>query len=137
LPDNTRETLALSEIGGGRFQLGMTANLEGVYRLRLVANGVTQRGIPFTREHLLSATAILGGDNPLPTAGPHTKGHDQNLCRLIDCLLGPKSLGTFLTQHGIDTNSVRSCVDFWCKASLAGPTPQELAEREGTSNPGG
>ena len=134
LPDNTRITLALSETDPGRFQASTIATVAGVYRIRVVASGLTMRGVPFTREQLLSAMAILGGDNPLPTSEP-TKANDEELCRLIECLLGPKSLGGFLTQHGIDSNAVSHCFETWCKARLAGPTARELAEREGTDKP--
>ncbi len=132
LPDTTQVTLALTEGEPGRFQVSTTAVMAGVYRIRVVAFGVTMRGVPFTREQLLSATAILGGDNPGPTSGPSTRAHDEELCRLIECLLGPNSLGRFLSQHNVDPKAVWSCVEVWCKARLAGPTAQELAEREGT-----
>jgi len=133
LPDKSQVTLTLPETAPGRFQVSTTAVIAGVYRIHVVASGVTMRGVPFTREHLLSATAILGGDNPPPTSGPSTKGTDEALCRLIECLLGPKALGGFLAQHHIDPKAVQSCVQSWCKARLAGPTAQELAEREGTA----
>ncbi len=132
LPDNTRVSLALTEADPGRFQVSTTAILPGVHRIRVVASGVTMRGVPFTREQLLSATAILGGDNPLPTSGPSTKAHDEELCKLIHCLLGPNSFGRLLAQHEVDPKAVLSCVETWCKSRLAGPTAQELAEREGT-----
>jgi hypothetical protein len=133
LPDNTRQTLALSEGAPGRFQVSTTTVLAGVYRVRVVASGVTMRGTPFTREQLLSATAILGGDNPLPTSGPSTKAQDEDLCKLLHCLLGPNSLGRLLAQHEVDPKAVLSCIETWCKARLAGPTAKELAEREGTA----
>jgi hypothetical protein len=104
LPDNTRVTLAISEADPGRFQVSTPAILPGVYRIRVVASGVTMRGVPFTREQLLSATAILGGDNPLPTSAPSTKAHDEDLCKLIECLLG--SFGRLLAQHDVDPKAV-------------------------------
>lgn len=133
LPDNSRHMVTLSEGAPGQFQVHMTAVTAGVYRIRVLASGLTMRGVPFTREQLLSATAILGGDNPLPASGPSTTGQDENLCRLLHCLLGPESLGRWLTQQKIDPKIVLSCVDEWCKGQLAGPTKQELAEREGTA----
>ena len=133
LPDNSRQTLALSEGAPGRFQVNTTAVIAGVYRIRVVASGLTMRGVPFTREQLLSATAILGGDNPLATSGPSTTAQDEDLCRLIHCLLGPNSLGRLLAQHEVDPKAVLSCVQTWCKARLAGPSAKELAEREGTA----
>jgi hypothetical protein len=130
-PDGSLVTLPVPETDAGRFQANMTAVIAGVYRIRVVASGVTMRGIAFTREQLLSATAILGGDSPSPTSGPSTKADDEALCRLIECLLG--SLGGFLTRQNIDPKALQSCVEAWCKARLAGPTAQELAEREGTA----
>lgn len=133
LPDHSLTTLALTETEPGRFQGASTAAIVGVYRIRVVAAGVTTRGVPFTREQLLSATAILGGDNPPPTSGPSTKDADEALCRLIHCLLGPNALGRFLAEHHVDPKAVSSCVETWCKSRLSGPTPKELAEREGTA----
>jgi hypothetical protein len=133
LPDGSQVMLPLPETDPGRFQAGMTAIIAGVYRIRVVASGVTMRGIPFSREQLLSATAILGGDGPSPTTGPSSREHDAQLCRLIECLLGPKSLGGFLTHNHVDPKAVQACIEAWCKSRLAGPTPQELAEREGTA----
>src|SRR5438270_8811224 len=97
---------ALSKADPGRVQGGTTAVVPGVYRIRVLASGVTMRGVPFTREQLLSATAILGGDNPLPTTGPSTKAHDEQLCKLIQCLLGPNAFGRLLTQHEVDPKAV-------------------------------
>jgi hypothetical protein len=132
LPDNTRATLALSEADPGRFQVSTTAIVPGVYRIRVVGSGITMGDVPFTREQQLSATAILGGDNPPMTSGPSTKGHDTDLCKLLECLLRPNSFGHFLEDHKVDPKAVLGCVETWCKARLAGPTKEELAEREGT-----
>ncbi len=135
LPDNSTATLSLTEAGPGRFQVNTTASIAGVYRVRVVASGVTMGGAAFTREQLLSATAILGGNSPVPTSGASTTKHDEQLCQLIECLLSPAAFGRFLTQHEVDSEAVWSCVERWCKVKTAGPTPQELAEREGTAKP--
>jgi hypothetical protein len=134
-PDGSSFTLALPEVEDGRFQASTVAALAGVYRIRVLAAGVTMRGMPFTREQLLSAAAVLGGDNPPPRTGPGPKDHDEGLCKLIECLLGPRSLGEFLTKNGVEPKAVMACVETWCKARLAGPSAQELAEREGTIAP--
>jgi hypothetical protein len=135
LPDGTSATLAMAETDPGKFQVSTTAVIPGVYRVRVMASGVTMRGALFTREQLLSATAILGGDNPLPTTGPSTKAHDEQLCKLLLCLLGPHAFGRLLAQHEVDPKAVGACIETWCKARLAGPSAQELAEREGTAQP--
>jgi hypothetical protein len=136
-PDGSSFTLALPEVEGGRFQASITAALAGVYRIHVIAAGVTMRGMPFTREQLLSAAAVLGGDSPPPRTGPGAKDHDEALCKLIECLLGPRSFGEFLLKNGVDPKAVLACVETWCKARLAGPTAQELAEREGSIAPPG
>jgi len=133
LPDNTMVTLPLTEVAPGSFQAGMTAVISGVYRIHVVAAGVTMRSVPFTREQLLSAISIPGGDDLGPTTGPSTRGQDEQLCRLIECLLGPNSFGRLLAEHKIDPKVVWSCVEAWCKARLGEPSAQELAEREGTA----
>jgi hypothetical protein len=134
-PDGSSFALALPEAEDGRFQASTTAALAGAYRIRVMAAGVTMRGMPFTREQLLSAVAVLGGDNPPRRTEPGMKGHDETLCKLIECLLEPRSLGGFLTKNGIDPKAVMTCVEKWCRAKLAGPSAQELAEREGTIAP--
>ena len=50
-------------------------------------------------------------------------------------LLGPRSLGEFLMKNGVNPKAVLACIETWCKTRLAGPTAQELAEREGTIAP--
>ena len=59
-PDGSSFTLALPEVEDGRFQASTAAALAGVYRIRVLAVGVTMRGMPFTREQLLSAEPGLG-----------------------------------------------------------------------------
>ncbi|KAJ5462121.1 common central of tyrosinase domain-containing protein [Penicillium desertorum] len=132
-PDGIRATLTLSETDAGHFQATTTASVLGVYRVRVLASGVTMRGVAFTREQLLSAAAIPGGDIPPPTSGPSTmKGH-EDLCKLTECLLGTNSLGRILQKNDVDPQVVLDCVQNYCKARLAGPTKEELAEREGTA----
>src|SRR5262249_54678745 len=109
------------------------AGIQGVYRFRVLASGVTLRGIPFTREQLLSGAVVPGGDNPFPTSGPSTHDRDKAICDLLQCLLRPEALGRFLNEHKVDSNVVRGCIEQWCKARLAGPSEAELQAREGTS----
>jgi hypothetical protein len=88
LPDSSLVTLPAPETDAGRFQANMTAVIAGVYRIRVVASGVTMRGAPFTREQLLSATAILGGDSPPTDERPLYQNSRQPL-RLARVFLAP------------------------------------------------
>jgi Common central domain of tyrosinase/von Willebrand factor type A domain len=132
-PDNSQATIALAEIEPGIFEATTAAPMQGVYRFHILAGGATMRGLPFTREQDLSGAVVLGGDNPPPTSGPSTHTRDTEWCDLLECLLGPDALGRFLSEHNINPNAVRDCIERWCKQRLAGPSPEELREREGTS----
>jgi hypothetical protein len=132
-PDNSQATIALTEVEPGIFEASTRAAMQGVYRFRVIASGATMRGLPFTREQQLSGGVVLGGDNPPPTTGPSTRDDDEHLCQLLECLLGPAAFGRFLSEHNVDPNAVRSCIERWCKQRLAGPSPEELRKREGTS----
>jgi hypothetical protein len=129
-PDGSQGTIGFVETEPGMFEVTTVANVQGVYRFHVIASGVTMRGLPFTREQQLSGAVVLGGDNPPPTSGPSK--HDEQLCQLLECLLGPDALGRLLSEHNIDPNAVRSCIDRWCKQRLAGPSAEELQQREGT-----
>jgi len=132
-PDGSQATIAFTEIEPGLFEAATRAGIQGVYRFHVIASGVTMRGLPFTREQQLSGAVVLGGDNPPPTSGPSTRTDDEQICQLLECLLGPNALGRFLSEHNVDPNAVRGCVERWCKQRLAGPSEEELREREGTS----
>jgi hypothetical protein len=132
-PDNSQAAIAFTEIEPGIFEAATRATIQGVYRFHVIASGVTMRGLPFTREQQLSGAVVLGGDNPPPTSGPSTRPSDEALCQLLECLLDPKALGRLLSEHNVDLNAVRGCIERWCKQRLAGPSAEELRQREGTS----
>jgi hypothetical protein len=89
------------------------------------------RGLPFSREQLVSGAVVFGGDNPSPTSGPSTTKQDEALCKLLQCVLGPNALGRWLTEQHIDPGTLQKCVETWCAARLAPPTAEELRQREG------
>jgi hypothetical protein len=132
-PDGSRATLGLSETQPGVFETSTLAAIQGVYRFRVLASGVTLRGLPFTREQALSGAVVPGGDQPSPTTPPSTHGQDEALCRLLECVLSPRALGSFLAEHKVDPGVLQECVKMWCEARLAPPTDAELAKREGTA----
>jgi hypothetical protein len=131
-PDGSQATIAFAEVQPGIFEAATTAIFQGVYRFHVIASGITMRGLPFTREQQLSGAVVLGGDNPPPTSGPSTHEKDEQLCQLLECLLGQTALGRFLSEHNVDPNTVRACIERWCKQRLAGPSAEELQQREGT-----
>lgn len=130
-PDGAQVTLAMLETEPGLFQAETVAADQGVYRFRVVANGVTIRGLPFTREQQLSGAAVLGADNPPPKTDPSTRGQDEALCQLLECLLSQDALGRWLAEQHIDPGLVQKCIATWCDARLGPPSDAELRQREG------
>ncbi len=130
-PDGTQTTLFLVEGEPGVFQASTVAPIQGVYRFHVVASGVTMRGLPFTREQLLSGAVVPGGNNPFPTSGPSTRDQDEAMCQLLQCLLRPEAFGRLLAEHHVDPNSLQKCVEGWCELRLAPPSEEELRQREG------
>lgn len=130
-PDGTQTTLSLVEEEPGVFQASTVASMQGVYRFHLVASGITMRGLPFTREQLLSGAVMPGGDNPPPKSDPSTRDQDEALCHLLQCLLRPETLGRFFAEQHIDPYALQKCVERWCSSRLALPSEQELRQREG------
>jgi len=131
-PDHTQITLGLSEIEPGVFEAQTLATLSGVYPMRVLASGWTLRSKPFTREQLLTGAAWRGGDNQPPTSGTDPGRRDEQLCQLLECLLGPDALGKWLEQHKIDPRVLRKCLDRFCHQRTArpseGPGPRAKAE---------
>ena len=132
-PDSSQTTIALAEVEPGIFETSTLASIPGVYRFRAIASGYTMRGVPFTREQLLSGAVVLGGDNPAPTSDPSTHTRDAQLCDLFECLLRPEALGNFLMEHHIDAKTLQRCVEEWCKQRLDSPSIEVLREREGST----
>jgi hypothetical protein len=71
---------------------------------------LTLRTTPFTREQLLTAVALPGGDQP-PTGPPDDDRH--RLCELFECLT--KVGARFLEHNGVDPQAVRRCLQEHCR----------------------
>jgi hypothetical protein len=132
-PDNTGATLAMPEVEAGVFEVTSPAVLPGIYRFRILAEGRTFRGRPFTREQTLTAAVWKGGDVPPPNGKDDPNaGHDR-FCRFIDCLLQQKGIGEVLRKAGIDLNGLRRCLEEYCRKPSPGQRPQivrtELSDR--------
>jgi murein tripeptide amidase MpaA len=120
-PDGTRTTLALAEIEAGVFEAALSATLAGVYRFRVLGSGRSLGGTLFTREQLLTGAVWRGGDEPSPWGGNDQGQYDGRLCRLLLCLLSPKTISpkleTRLKRLGVDLDSIRACVLGYCRES--------------------
>jgi hypothetical protein len=81
-PDHTMTTLAMPEVEPGVYEASMIASMSGIYRFNVIASGVNYKGVPFTREQLLTGSVFRGGDTPVKTddGAGSTEG---NCCRIL------------------------------------------------------
>jgi hypothetical protein len=114
-PDHTGSTLALGRTAQGVFETSIVASQAGIYRFRVLAEGGTYRGVPFSREQLL--TAAVFHDIPVPPSG----GDRDAWCRLLACLLNEhnlsKDLEEQLKRQGVNLEGIRRCIEMFCKSS--------------------
>jgi len=127
-PDDTSAELTLTEIEPGVFETSIVASIQGIYHFHLIASGVTLRGFGFTREQTLTGAVFQGGDNPLPTSGSDRRTRDEQLCDLLECLIGDESVLTYLEERGIKSESLAKCLDGFCKKRLA-EVPEGVMEQ--------
>jgi murein tripeptide amidase MpaA len=113
-PDAIRSTVPMPETELGVFSAEFQTTLPGVYRVLIHAEGRSRRGLPFTREQLLTAAVFRGGDNPLPT-NIDLGGHPA-FCDLLPCLLEQEGVRKALERQGIDPESVRKCLKRVCRS---------------------
>ena len=117
-PDGTQGLVRLMEGADGDFEGSFVAAYDGVYQLRIVATGGTRRGRTFTREQLRTAAVWLGGGSePVDPNGGN--GHEE-LCELVECLLGEEGIRRLLERHEIDADALRKCLEHWCRTDGEG-----------------
>ncbi len=124
-PDGASGVVAFQESEPGHFVANFVATLPGVHGLRVRATGTTRKGLPFTREQMLTAVVWHGGSRDAETSltpgrrDPSRCGHD--LCALLHCVLqrgaaiGPE-LERRLRAEGLDLDAVRKCLALGCCA---------------------
>jgi Mg-chelatase subunit ChlD len=115
--DGVTLTLSLAEQMPGVFGGEIVAGLDGVWRVRIRARGRTFGGVAFTREQLLTAAVIVGGDVP-PKPPP---ANEWALECLLRCLAREPGWERWLKEHGIDPGRLRDCLERCGKAD-----PKEL-----------
>jgi hypothetical protein len=123
-PDNTATTLMMSEAEPGVFEMATTALVAGIYRFKIIGEGRTLRGRPFSREQTLTGAVWRGGDNPPPTVKDDPNaGHDR-ICHLINCLLHQQTIQIALRKAGISVDELRRCLEEYCRK----PSPRQPPE---------
>jgi subtilisin family serine protease len=115
-PDGTGTVLTLNETEPGVYEASFIASQQGVYPMRILAKGISLRGRPFTREHLLTAATWKGGDQPPPTGDGDGGGRpgSSDWCKILHCLLGGKVISKEALERfkkaGIDLEALQKCL---------------------------
>ena len=112
-PDKSAFILSMSETDPGRFSGQFTADIAGLYTMRVRATGSTFNGAPFQREQTLSAAVYLGATNP-----PQTGGSQPDWCDLLRCVIGgqviDRALVERLRQAGLNVDALLKCLEAHC-----------------------
>ena len=104
------------------YSASFKTTLPGVYLCRIRAEGLTRKGLPFTRERIVTAGVYYGDYNPLPEPKP---GID--ICQLFRCLLSEETLSPAaikkLSELGINLKYLRDCFTKICPEGIAERPP--------------
>lgn len=133
MPDGATTLLGFTEMSDGMHEARITLAQPGVARCRVVANGRTLRGTPFTREQTVTGAAWAGGDDTPPTSRPGGAGagtHDA-LCCLLTCLVDSDGGQRVLKKLEIDPDEMRRCLKSCCGSGEAEPEKTGEAVKTG------
>jgi hypothetical protein len=116
-PDHSQGVVPFIETQPGIFEASLVAQQAGIYRFRVMAEGGSYRGVPFTREQLL--TAGVFHEIKQPPSQPSSNGGKDDLCRLLTCVLSERALSREfeerLKAQGISLEAIRYCVKAFCR----------------------
>jgi hypothetical protein len=104
-PDGIAFVVPVVEEAPGAFAASLPAVLEGVWRVRVRAQGRTFGGARFTREQLLSAAVVVGGDKPPP------RPPDDSLACLLRCLRKDPAGRRWLEERGVELDQLTACLE--------------------------
>lgn len=107
-PDATTSVIALAP-DDDAYEGSFLATQSGVYEVRILAEGTTRRGRPFTRETTRTAAVWSGGDQP-PRDPRDPRDPGRKWCEIVKCLLGQKSIVELLRRLGIDPAELARCL---------------------------
>jgi hypothetical protein len=122
-PDGSHGDVDLAETEPGVFTAALTAQQSGIYRMRVMAEGGTLRGQPFTREELKVGAVWAGGDQPPPRPSDGGGNGHGGCCELLECLLSERVLSRELTDRlrhlGVHLDALRQCAKSHCGSTNA------------------
>ena len=119
-PDQSTEDLKFQKFNEKTYSASFKTTTAGLYLCRIRAEGLTNKGLPFTRERAITAGVYYGDYKPLPQPK-----YGEDVCRLIHCLFSEETLSPIaakkLSELGINMKYLRDCLTKIC--------PEEIIER--------
>lgn len=125
-PDLNSSSLLLTETQPGYFEAEYKTTNSGNYTFRVMANGATIKGKPFTREKTVTAGVFIGGDrydanNNISTLIDLLEEKEKRFCQLIECIFSHGAINQTLEKRlhdlGIDLKHLRECLKKYCHPS--------------------
>jgi hypothetical protein len=121
-PDGVETKPVLEKVAEGVWEAEVVAKVPGLYEILVVAGGSTSKGFGFTREQVLTAWVIVGGDRPgTGGGGPVSGGQGGAGCCLVKSLLKNREVGAFLKKHDVDAAKLVKSVEECCRPKVTGP----------------
>jgi hypothetical protein len=81
----------------------------------VVSRGSDLRGRPFTREALRTLAVWARGDEPPPIIIGENPSSSVDVCRLLQCLMGQRSVQSLLQRHGVREAELLDCLKKVCR----------------------
>ena len=118
-PQGSSTRLDLAPTALDTWGADFVAREAGVYHGRVRARGRTRSGLPFTREHAVTAVSWFGAGRPddpatsVPGGRPGDSGSGKDWCELLECV-GKGAIDERgrkrLAEWGIDTDRLLDCI---------------------------
>jgi len=87
LPDHSKQVINFTETAPGIYEGSILASMSGIYHFHVIATGVNYKGVPFTREQILTGSVFRGGNNPVVVGDPYGNSTGDNGKEDICCKL--------------------------------------------------
>lgn len=112
-PDGSTSTVVLNPAGQGSYEASVVAPISGIYTFLVRGSGSSSRGMPFTREQVVTGAVWSHGDERAPTSdgGKEPAGPGTDACRLLRCAaraMSPELRGR-LEEAGFSLDKLISC----------------------------
>jgi hypothetical protein len=115
LPPGSQMLIKLDETAPGDFVGTFTTSYNGLYKIRIRAQGETFYGTAFTREQTSTAYAVIGEGTPREG---QARGYDDLFCQFTECLVESGAISNQVRERlqelGVDLDVLLKCLEGRC-----------------------